>query len=131
MITEPSLARLSWECSLTGLEGWSVSSTEKNKVVNRRKFLLSGVATGAAIGLGNKIAEAAAPTAATKAAKPNIILYMSDQFRWDFLGATGLNGSTKTPNGTCAPPRRRPVAIPGWPNCAPCPRPCARRRWRR
>jgi len=73
-----------------------VSSTEKKNVVDRRKFLLSGVATGAALGLGDKMA-AAAPAPA-KAAKPNIILYLSDQFRWDFLGAAGLNGSTRTPN---------------------------------
>ena len=73
-----------------------MSSTEKKNVVDRRKFLLSGVATGAALGLGDKMA-AAAPAPA-KAAKPNIILYLSDQFRWDFLGAAGLNGSTRTPN---------------------------------
>lgn len=32
------------------------------------------------------------------ARKPNIILYLSDQFRWDFVGANGLNSSTRTPN---------------------------------
>lgn len=32
------------------------------------------------------------------AKKPNIVLYLSDQFRWDFVGANGLNGSTHTPN---------------------------------
>lgn len=30
--------------------------------------------------------------------QPNIVLYHSDQFRWDFLGANDLNGSTRTPN---------------------------------
>jgi arylsulfatase A-like enzyme len=29
---------------------------------------------------------------------PNIILYLADQFRWDFVGANGRNGSTPTPN---------------------------------
>jgi arylsulfatase A-like enzyme len=39
-----------------------------------------------------------APRADGRVSRPNIILYLSDQFRWDFLGANGLNGSTKTPN---------------------------------
>src|ERR1700729_4628051 len=30
--------------------------------------------------------------------KPNIILYLADQFRWDFVGANRLNTSTHTPN---------------------------------
>jgi arylsulfatase A-like enzyme len=30
--------------------------------------------------------------------KPNIVIYHSDQFRWDFVGANGLNSSTHTPN---------------------------------
>ncbi len=30
--------------------------------------------------------------------KPNIVIYHSDQFRWDFVGANGLNSSTRTPN---------------------------------
>ncbi len=31
-------------------------------------------------------------------AKLNIIIYLSDQFRSDFVGANGHNGSTHTPN---------------------------------
>jgi arylsulfatase A-like enzyme len=30
--------------------------------------------------------------------KPNVILYVADQMRWDFVGAYGLNPTTKTPN---------------------------------
>jgi arylsulfatase A-like enzyme len=30
--------------------------------------------------------------------KPNIIIYHSDQFRWDVVGANGVNSSTRTPN---------------------------------
>lgn len=30
--------------------------------------------------------------------KPNVILYVADQMRWDFVGAYGLNSSTRTPN---------------------------------
>ncbi len=88
--------------------------------LDRRKFLLSGAAAGAALGLGG-VAEGA-PVAATKAAaKPNIILYMSDQFRWDFLGANGLNGSTKTPNldALAAAGKNFSFAVTNQPVCAP------------
>jgi arylsulfatase A-like enzyme len=30
--------------------------------------------------------------------KPNIVLYVADQVRWDFIGAYGLNPSVRTPN---------------------------------
>ncbi|HEY1768344.1 MAG TPA: sulfatase-like hydrolase/transferase [Terracidiphilus sp.] len=30
--------------------------------------------------------------------RPNIVIYHSDQFRWDFVGANGSNSSTHTPN---------------------------------
>jgi arylsulfatase A-like enzyme len=32
------------------------------------------------------------------ARRPNIVIYHSDQFRWDFVGANGLNSTTRTPN---------------------------------
>ena len=73
-----------------------MSKQGKKRGVDRRQFLMSGIATGAALGLGSAKAEAA-PVKAV-AAKPNIVLYLSDQFRWDFLGANSLNGSTRTPN---------------------------------
>src|SRR5438034_8110361 len=40
---------------------------------------------------------AAAQTPATPA-RPNIILVISDQFRWDCIGAMGLNPMNLTPN---------------------------------
>ncbi len=65
--------------------------------MNRRDFLRSGsiaaAATGAVLQAG-----AEAQTAAKPRQKPNIILYLSDQFRWDFVGANGANSSTRTPN---------------------------------
>lgn len=30
--------------------------------------------------------------------KPNIVLFVSDEFRWDFVGASGLNSTTRTSN---------------------------------
>ena len=94
---------------------------------------MSGVATGAALGLGGAMAEAAPPAkaktgkAATEltpkpvAPKPNIVLYMSDQFRWDFLGANGLNGSTRTPNldALAANGKNFGYAVTNQPVCAP------------
>lgn len=64
--------------------------------VNRRDFLLSSAAAGAAASLPG--AAGASPEAAAPKRKPNIIIYHSDQFRWDFVGANGANSSTRTPN---------------------------------
>jgi arylsulfatase A-like enzyme len=44
-------------------------------------------------------AKAQSPVAlAAQKKKPNIVLYLADQFRWDFVGANRLNNSTNTPN---------------------------------
>jgi arylsulfatase A-like enzyme len=66
--------------------------------VNRRNFLLGSAAAGA--GLAAPLVAAGEKSAAQsrKARRPNIVIYHSDQFRWDFVGANGLNGSTRTPN---------------------------------
>jgi len=72
--------------------------------VNRRNFLFGTAATAAHAGV-----TAALPTEVQSAGdrqsapqvpkqRPNIILYLADQFRWDFVGANGRNGSTHTPN---------------------------------
>ena len=71
---------------------------------NRRDFMLGTAAAAASAGVS-----AVAPRKATAASgqaeahpeqkkKPNIILYLADQFRWDFVGANRLNSSTNTPN---------------------------------
>ena len=106
-----------------------MSEQEQKNGIDRRRFLMTGVATGAALGLGSAMAEAAPPTKAKTtpaerpqtAAKPNIVLYMSDQFRWDFLGAGGLNGSTRTPNldALAANGKNFTYAITNQPVCAP------------
>ncbi len=46
---------------------------------------------------------------------------MSDQFRWDFLGANGLNGSTRTPNldALAAQGKNFNYAVTNQPVCAP------------
>jgi TAT (twin-arginine translocation) pathway signal sequence len=65
------------------------------QIDSRRSFLKSSLAAAVAAAVP---AEAAEKTAAKPATQPNIILYLSDQFRWDFIGANGRNGSTRTPN---------------------------------
>lgn len=69
--------------------------------MNRRNFLKSSTAVAGGAVLGSKSASAEnAETSGSGSSKkkPNIILYLSDQFRWDFVGANGANSSTKTPN---------------------------------
>jgi len=67
--------------------------------VNRRNFLLGTAAAAAQAGVAAALPTANAtgqPTAGSR--RPNIVIYHADQFRWDFVGANGLNSSTRTPN---------------------------------
>src|SRR5579862_2071174 len=58
--------------------------------------------------------------------RPNIIVYLSDQFRWDFVGANGQNGSTRTPNLDAMAARGTNFsrAVTNQPLCAPARRAC-------
>lgn len=65
----------------------------------RRSFLKGSLAAAiAAASPAISVAEKAHSLPTLPAAKPNILIYHSDQFRWDFVGANGRNGSTHTPN---------------------------------
>src|SRR4051812_37010375 len=44
------------------------------------------------------VASSAAAQNASGAARPNVLLIISDQFRWDCIGAMGLNPMNLTPN---------------------------------
>ncbi len=70
--------------------------------VNRRNFLLGTAAAAAgvaaALPASAEPATGAAAESTGKARRPNIVIYHSDQFRWDFLGANGLNSTTRTPH---------------------------------
>ncbi len=72
--------------------------------VNRRNFLLGTAAAATQAGIAAAVAgatqtgSASGADSATTRRKPNIVIYHSDQFRWDFVGANGLNSSTNTPN---------------------------------
>ena len=65
---------------------------------SRRSFLKTSVASAmaAAVPAAAKAQQSTAPAKPTT--PPNIILYLSDQFRADFVGANGRNSSTHTPN---------------------------------
>jgi len=69
-------------------------------MVNRRNFLLGSAATAAQAGVAAAvpISASSAQEATPAKRRPNIVIYHSDQFRWDFVGANGLNSSTHTPN---------------------------------
>lgn len=84
--------------------------------MDRRDFLRkSGIAAAALTASG----EISAQTAPRR--RPNIILYLSDQFRWDFVGANGANSSTRTPNLDAMARRGTNFthAITNQPVCAP------------
>lgn len=66
----------------------------KNSVAAALAAGASGIAGAKALGAREKDAAAAKPVGP----RPNIVLYMADQFRMDFVGANGHNGSTRTPN---------------------------------
>src|SRR6185437_14647204 len=66
----------------------------KNSVAAALAAGASGIAGAKALGAREKDAAAAKPVGP----RPNIVLYMADQFRMDFVGANGHNGSTCTPN---------------------------------
>jgi arylsulfatase A-like enzyme len=93
--------------------------------VNRRRFLLGTAAAVAQAGVAASmpVAEPQAGQGNEPRAKkqPNIVIYHSDQFRWDFVGANGLNSSTHTPNldALAASGTNFTCAVTNQPVCAP------------
>jgi arylsulfatase A-like enzyme len=73
---------------------------EMSQGIEGRRSFLKGTLAAAVAAAAPVISAAEKKEAATAATapKPNIIIYHSDQFRWDFVGANGRNGSTHTPN---------------------------------
>jgi arylsulfatase A-like enzyme len=88
---------------------------------SRRSFLKGTVAAAVATAVPTA-AEAQQKAIPAKAVKqPNIILYLADQFRWDFVGANGRNGSTRTPNidALAARGKNFTQTVTNQPVCAP------------
>lgn len=65
--------------------------------VTRRDFLRSSAALAALPGLGAQHDQRQSGQGSAKR-RPNIVIYISDQFRWDFISAYGLNPMHATPN---------------------------------
>jgi arylsulfatase A-like enzyme len=90
--------------------------------VNRRSFLLGTAAAAVQAGVAASLHAAGEPgNDAAPPQKPNIVIYHSDQFRWDFVGANGLNSSTLTPNldALAADGTNFNHAVTNQPVCAP------------
>lgn len=95
--------------------------------VNRRNFILGTAAAAAQAGVAAALPGETKPGSSSQGSsranngKPNIILYLSDQFRWDFVGANGLNSSTRTPNldALAAHGKNFTHAVTNQPVCAP------------
>jgi arylsulfatase A-like enzyme len=92
----------------------------QENVESRRAFLKSTVAAAvtAAMPATGRSAESSAPKSSRK---PNIIYYVADQMRWDFLGAQGENPTTATPNldAVAAQGTRFATAVTNQPVCSP------------
>ena len=95
--------------------------------VNRRNFLVGTAAAVAQTGVAAALPissqtsnDPISPRAAQKTL-PNIVIYHSDQFRWDFVGANGLNSSTHSPNldALAAAGTNFSHAVTNQPVCAP------------
>ena len=76
--------------------------SDGHRELDRRRFIAGGAASGLALGMGagsdaEEVAEGVVQEAA-RARRPNVIVYIADQFRADFIGANGQNYTTKTPN---------------------------------
>jgi arylsulfatase A-like enzyme len=95
------------------------------KATSRREFLTSSAALPAlaatslsqsATALGAQVSSRQAP-----ARKPNLLMVIADQFRWDFVGAYGLNPMGVTPNLDAMARRGTAFAnaVTNQPVCAP------------
>ena len=67
--------------------------------VSRREFFRRSAAAAALPGMGLATTEESAEGASpARKKRPNIIVYIADQFRWDVIGSYGLNSMRLTPN---------------------------------
>src|SRR5580704_10822571 len=90
---------------------------------SRRAFLKGSVAAAVAATVSANVEAQQKNSASAKPATlPNIIIYLADQFRPDFVGANGRNGSTRTPNidALASHGKNFTHAVTNQPVCAPC-----------
>ncbi len=79
----------------------SLKSPSSGLTPSRRDFLKGSAAAAVMPALGAVAGEGRAPEGGeppAPKAKPNIVLYIADQFRWDMVSAYGLNPMRITPN---------------------------------
>lgn len=90
-------------------------------VQSRRSFFKGTVAAAMTAAVPSVEAQGKTAVSARPPKKPNIIIYLSDQFRSDFVGANGRNGSTRTPNIDALAARGKNFthAVTNQPVCAP------------
>lgn len=88
---------------------------------SRRSFFKGTMAAAMTAAVPASAKEQKKAAASSPAKKPNIIIYLADQFRWDFVGANGRNGSTRTPNIDALVARGKNFthAVTNQPVCAP------------
>jgi arylsulfatase A-like enzyme len=87
---------------------------------SRREFIKSSAAA-AALPVLSAQAEGPGGASAGKKSRPNIIIYIADQFRWDCVSAYGLNPMQVTPNldGVAARGVAFQNAVTNQPLCSP------------
>ncbi|MFP5248549.1 MAG: twin-arginine translocation signal domain-containing protein, partial [Acidobacteriota bacterium] len=73
----------------------SQAASPSQASVSRRDFLRGSAAAAALPALRGA---AQADASASRKTKPNIVVYIADQFRWDCVSAYGLNPMQVTPN---------------------------------
>jgi len=88
---------------------------------SRRSFLKGSVAAAVAAAVSANAEAQQKANPARPVTQPNIILYLADQFRWDFVGANGRNSSTRTPNidALAARGKNFTQTVTNQPVCAP------------
>lgn len=78
-----------------------MKNDEPSLCTGRREFMRGIVSTAMLTGMASSMTgegEATQPGKGAAPKQPNVVLYIADQMRWDFVGAYGLNPTVKTPN---------------------------------
>jgi arylsulfatase A-like enzyme len=88
---------------------------------SRREFIKSSAAAAAFTGLAGPADGQNQSQASPNKARPNIVVYIADQFRWDCVSAYGLNPMQVTPNldGVAARGVAFQNAVTNQPLCSP------------
>jgi arylsulfatase A-like enzyme len=88
---------------------------------SRRSFFKGTMAAAVAAAVPATAEAQRKAASSAPARKPNIIIYLADQFRADFVGANGRNNSTRTPNIDAMAARGKNFthAVTNQPVCAP------------